>query len=129
MTATIEPAEDLRRRWRPSPNAVDAAVRALQNTPDADLAIVPMYQPGKAFGFWTVGQQVETVDAGPDDVLLAVSGHEPRNNLPAFRTAQDVAFERASAKLAEHGRGTTAYAVVRRDATWAVFEEILSARD
>lgn len=129
MTTTVDPAEDLRRRWRPSPSAVEAAVRALQNAPDADMAVVPMYQPGKTFGFWTVGQQVETVDGGPDDVLLAVTGHEPKNNVLAFRAAQDIAFERASAKLAEHGRGTTAYAVVRRDATWAVFEEVLSARD
>jgi hypothetical protein len=128
MTTPIGLNEDRRLRWVPSATALDIATRALESQPDADMAVVPMYQPGKIYGIWQVGQRVETVEAGFEDVLLAVNSHTPSGAIPSLITVRDTAFQRASEALREHGKGTTSYAVVSRDGSCAVFEEVLSDR-
>lgn len=123
--------EDLRRTWRPSDTALTAAVHALEARPDADVAVVPLYQPGKRYGQWTLGQRVCSVEAEPDQVLLAMKGRVEDGDVPGLHIVRDTAFDLAMAALRGHGdgKGTTAYAIVRRDRTFTVFEEILSAVD
>lgn len=130
MTTSADPSEDLRRRWIPDKAAVQAALDALEGEPAAEVAVIPMYQPGKTYGIWDVGQRVETIALTGDDVLLAVNSSATDGPVPGVRAAQDKAFELASLALAGcgDGKGTTAYAVVRRNGRTAVFEEILSAR-
>lgn len=62
MTGTGCPAEDLRRRWMPAQRAVRHGRALLAAEPDADLAVVPLYQPGKQYGIWLFGQPVQTVE-------------------------------------------------------------------
>jgi hypothetical protein len=119
----IDPYEDLRARFRPSRTAIEIAVAALAGDPEAEAAIVPMYMPGKRYNEWEVGQRVESVK-------LALLGF-PASQVAERPTLQDrrqEAYDLASAALAAIGSGTTAYAIVGRDGTAMVFEEILSAR-
>lgn len=132
MTTKTDQWDDLRRRFGPTKTAVAAAHAALMNHADADVAVVPLYMPGKSYAAWTTGQQVETVELSGDDVLVGAdsrrpSGSIPAGEVPAVRDMIVRAFELASAALAEHGPGTTGYAIVRPDGTVTVFEEILSA--
>lgn len=121
----IDPYQDQRERYRPSPKAVTTALAALKAEPAAEAVVVPMWQPGKSYGIWRVGQVVASIELEGDDVLLA---YPPHGCGPTIRDQQDKAYELAGAELAKHGAGTTSYAVVRPEGTWAVFEEILSAR-
>lgn len=127
MSTTTDPAEDLQRRWRPSATAVAAAMAALEATAEADVAVIPMYQPGKVYDIWEIGQRVETVELEQPDVLLAVNSHNPEGTVPGVSAMKDRAFELAKQALAAEGGGTTAYAVLRRNGRCSVFEEILSA--
>jgi hypothetical protein len=106
-----EAERDMHARWLPEPAAIDRAVTALAAAePGCTLAIVAMAQPGKTRGFWEVGQEVETV---PELVWLC-----GEDNLFEATGAAEVA---ARAWLGDRP-GTTAYAIVMRDGTAAVFE-------
>lgn len=124
----VDPHEDRRIRFRPSPAAVQAAVASLETHPDAEAVVVPMYMPGKTYNCWTVGQRVLSVELPASLMLLGVTNRRPESQLPTIDERRQEAFDLAMAALAEHGHGTTAYAVVRRDGSAMVFEEILSAR-
>lgn len=117
--------QDMRARWCPSESAVKHAVALLNVEPFADYAVVPMVQPGKHYGCWEVGQEVVTV---PGVVLLAVnnSTSEPlpyATPVPGYSWARNEAWEIARRYLAD-ADGTTAYANISRDGTFAVFEDI-----
>ena len=117
---TADPiAADLQERWLPEQSAIDLAVRRLASNPTADYAAVPMYQPGKEFGWWALGQEVCTV---PDVVFIGVNSFESRGDVPSFAWARNAAAEVAREHLA--GRpGTVGWACVNREGHAAVFED------
>lgn len=117
----MDPHQDLRERWLPTGDAVQRALALLEAEPDADVAVIPMYQPGKTYGIWTVGQEVCTVSGR---AFLAVDSFERRGDLPDYGWARDAASKFARATMGDLP-GTTAWAVVRRDGTAVVFEDIL----
>ncbi|OLF13490.1 hypothetical protein [Actinophytocola xanthii] len=79
-----------------------------------------MYQPGKQYGIWLVGQPVTTV---PGVVFLAAIHTEPVEGIPNFSWARNAACHLARERLRADGRGgTVAYAVIRHDSV-AVFED------
>jgi hypothetical protein len=121
---------DLQARWLPTEQAVKMARAAVRAAVEANLAarphdivaIVPMYQPGKEHGWWTIGQRVETV-AGV--VLVAYSGAgETPKDLMDYHKARDLAERTARGYLGDE-EGTTATAVVDLDGKAAVFEGYL----
>ncbi len=75
MSDNVTPPEDLRARWLPTDASVRRARALLDAEPRAGLAAIPMVQPGKHYGIWTVGQEVQTV-AGA--VFIGVSSGEYR---------------------------------------------------
>jgi hypothetical protein len=114
-------ADDMRTRWLPTPAAVRHARALLAAEPDAEMAVIPMYQPGKRHGWWEVGQEVVTV-AGV--VFLGVSAFEPPADspVPSYSWARHAATELAEAQLGDRP-GTVAYAVVSApDGDVSVFE-------
>jgi hypothetical protein len=75
VTDSKDPAEDLRLRWLPTDRSVRHARALLAAEPTADVAVVPMFQPGKQYGIWTVGQLVSTV---PGVVFIVHRGEQLR---------------------------------------------------
>lgn len=122
MSTTVDPAQDLRERWLPADSAVKQARAMLDTCPAADTALIPMCQPGKTRGFWTVGQQVETVHGV---ILLAYGGYESDQpeGVPTYGWALNTAEAIAADQLGDRP-GTTGHAVVTRDGHVAVFEGI-----
>lgn len=120
--SAVHPADDMAARWLPSDEAVRQARAALDAEPRADLAAIPMVQPGKTRRIWTVGQPVETVE---DLVFLGVnsSGDEGRGPVPSWSAARDAASEAAKAARGDRP-GTVAYAVVSRDGHVTVVEDV-----
>lgn len=118
---SLTPQQDLEARWRPSETAVKHAVALLRSEARADYAIVPMILPSKRHGVWTVGQKVETV---PGVVLLGVNSFDPEwaDEVPSYSWARNESWEIAKRHLADR-EGTTGYASIRPDGTWAVFED------
>jgi hypothetical protein len=115
----VNAAEDLAARWLPEQSAIDLAVRRLEASPSADYAAVPMYQPGKEFGWWEAGQEVCTV---PDVAFIGVNRFEAEGDVPSFAWARNAAAEVAREHLG--GRpGTVAWASVNREGHAAVFED------
>jgi len=53
---TITAYDDLNTRWHPSAEAEQKARDLLVAKPCADMAIVPLVQPGKVHGIWDTGQ-------------------------------------------------------------------------
>jgi hypothetical protein len=131
-----DPEQDRVRRWNPHPTAVRHARALLDAEPEADLAVIPLFQPGKTRNWWTCGQPVHTVFGV---VLLSQNTFTPTGLIPGHSWARDaasrIASERLRAYAAEHpetrtedgGIGTVAWATVRRDSTHtAVFEDMLT---
>lgn len=120
--SAVNPADDLAARWLPTDEAVRQARAALDTEPRADLAAIPMVQPGKTRGVWTVGQAVETVKGL---VFLGVDGShdESRGPVQSWSAARDAASGAAQAARGDRP-GTVAYAVVSRDGRVAVFEDV-----
>ncbi|MCW2898658.1 MAG: hypothetical protein JWO67_923 [Streptosporangiaceae bacterium] len=112
-------AQDMRDRWLPSETAVRHARALLDAEPAADLAVVPMLQPGKTHGIWTLGQEVETV---PGVVFICINSFTNTAALPGYSWCRGAAAAVARDVLA--GRdGTVGYANVSRDGHVAVFED------
>lgn len=124
---------DLERRWHPHPRAIQHAKALLHAEPDADIAVIPMFQPGKDESWWVSGQQVVTVFGV---VLLSVNSSSPTGLIPSYSWARNTASAIAAARLTSYSAqhpdvrspsgeiGTVAYAVVRRDSPYAaVFED------
>jgi hypothetical protein len=107
-------------RWLPAPSATAYAMRLLDTTQDADVAVIPMVMPGKVPGRWATDQEVETV-AGA--VFLATDPDSPGSCLlPGFETARDLALALARAALGERP-GMIGWATVERDGTVSATEE------
>lgn len=125
--AMSEEEADLRARWRPTDTAVRHAVALLNAEPAADLAAIPMVQPGKTYGCWRVGEQVETV---PGAVFLGVNSFDvPEGSpVPSYSLARHWASEVARAHLGDR-EGTVSWVTVRRDGNWSVSEDILGASE
>jgi hypothetical protein len=120
VTGTTSLGDDLRLRWLPTRQAVRHARALLAAEPAADFAVVPLYQPGKQYGIWMLGQVVNTVQGA---VFLAVNSSEPTAGVPTLGWAREAACLVAREQLRIDGRGgTVAYAVVRADSV-AVFED------
>jgi hypothetical protein len=118
----MDPYIDMTQRWWPTDTAVKQAKAALDAQPDADLAAIPMVQPGKTRGYWKVGQAVETVEG---QVFLGVNADNGRGAVPSWSEARNSAAEAASEARGDRP-GTVAYAVVARDDDQvAVFEDVL----
>jgi hypothetical protein len=99
-------------RWQPDPRAV-AQARAILATYGGstnELAVIPMYQPGKERGIWEMGQQVVTVRGA----IFTGNHHESGNGLLSYAWAREAAAQVAEAQLGD-AAGTAAYAVVRAD--------------
>ena len=107
---------DRAERWTPSPPAREMAAAMLAAAPGAEMVIVPLVQPGKARGIWTMGQVVVTV---PGVYLLAgdVPGAMP------YREARDMALQAAEDAAHGYAAGTTAFALIERDGCVVVFED------
>ena len=118
----MTPEQDMRERWLPSDAAVRHAKALLAAEPAADLACIPMTQPGKTRGIWLTGQQVQTV---PGAVFIGVNSFDGTTpGVPSFGWARNMAVH--VARLALGGKdGTVAYAAVERDGYVAVFEDAL----
>lgn len=124
-----ETAEDLRTRWWPAPTAVAHAKALLAAEPAADMAVIPMYQPGKQVGLWTYGQEVRTVHGVIFLAANRFTDPEPGSApIPPYswarNAAEDVAAtERVASWKARctadpsrmHAPGTTGHATVTRD--------------
>lgn len=133
-----DPDQDRQRRWLPHPQAVRHAQALLNAEPRADLALIPMYLPGKTEGFWASGQPVHTV-AGV--VLLSQNTFRPTGFVPGHSWARDMAARIAALELhawaAAHPTvgnrtgqiGTVGWATVHRDGFVAVSEDCLSPTD
>jgi hypothetical protein len=131
MTDTTNLAEDLAARWLPTIEARQQAAAAVRvavhqlGVPARDVtALVPMIQPGKERGIWTLGQAVETI---PGVILVAYSGagEVPVPGLLDYHEARNIAETIGRNRLAETGRlGTTGYAAVDEDGEAAVFEGV-----
>lgn len=121
-TPDISPDEDRHRRWVPSDTARAQAAAVLAAHPFAEHVIVPMYQPGKQRGVWTVGQEVRTV---PHCVFPANrTMNDPQAGTLDHGTARTLAEALAVnyAKARGVTTGTAGYALLYRDGDWAVFE-------
>ena len=108
---------DMEQRWRPSSFAVAQAKALLDAMLLADYVIVPMVQPGKVHGIWTIGQKVMTV---PGALFLA-SKRDRYTTIPSYSWARNEALSVAERALGDQ-EGTVAYAAIDRDGDWAVFE-------
>jgi hypothetical protein len=126
---------DLADRWLPTPESLAHARALLAADPAADVAMIPMIQPGKVHGWWTIGQEVRTV---PGVIFLAADRDEPRGSILGYSHARRLCELVAQEVLVQmweqrrdadpsrlHCPGTTAYACYSRDTgNAAVFEGI-----
>jgi hypothetical protein len=131
-SALADPAADLRARWLPTPFAIAHATALLDAEPSADIAIIPMIQPGKTRGIWTTGQEVRTI-AGV--VFIAANDDTGNDRVNGYQWAREACRQLAGQALADswkahsdadrprHAPGTTAHAVVTRDGNASVFED------
>lgn len=120
----IDPIEqDKRDRWVPDPAAVAVAVAALKAADPTDsldlLAAIPMVQPGKTHGWWTIGQEVETVMGA---VFLGRNRCDGAGSYPSYGTARNAASVVARGALGER-EGTVAWVTVESDGYWSVHED------
>jgi hypothetical protein len=115
--------EDFAARWHPDPDAVTAAVAALNLEPAAvDLAAIPVYFPGKEAGYWTTGQEVRTV---PGVVFCGVNSFNGPPGLRGYDWARNQAARAAWAAMGDQP-GTVGWATVRRDGTAHICEDHLT---
>lgn len=134
-----DPEQDRVRRLNPHPQAVLHGRALLAVEPQADFAVIPMFLPGKKYGWWCSGQPVHTVFGV---VLLSQNTFDPKGVIPGHSWARDTAAAIAAGRLrafaVEHpdvrsesgGIGTVAYAVVRpNEPHTAVFEDILTPEE
>jgi len=116
-------AQDKADRWLPTGAAVRHAQALLAAEPLADLAAIPMIQPGKTYGWWRLGQQVETV-AGV--VFIGINGDAPAGSaVPDYAWARDMASMVAATVLGADREGTVGWATVDRDGYVTVTEDCI----
>lgn len=104
--------EDLNKRWQPTARAVRHARALLDAEPAAQMALIPIYLPGKQRSWWNADQAVKTV---PGLVILAVNSREGVPGVTDYGTARNMASEIALSALRADGRGgTVSWATVYR---------------
>lgn len=114
---------DMRERFHPTQAAVAHATALLEAEPRAELAYIPIYLPGKVYGWWELGQEVVTV---PGVVLIAANSFEDAEDIPSGVWARDTAAAVARQELQRRKRGgVPGWAVVRRNGHVATFEDPL----
>lgn len=111
---------DMRLRMLPTETSIRHAKALLDAEPLADVAVIPMYFPGKRRGWWEISQEVRTV---PGVVFVAVNSFEASEHVPSASWARDTASNMA--KEAMQVEGTTGWAYVWRDGHVSVTEDIL----
>lgn len=82
------------------------------------LVVVPIALPGKRYGFWTEGQDVEH----PPGLFLAFERADGGSH--SYGTARNLAENAAQQwlDLFHDGKGSPAYCLISRDTSAAVFE-------
>lgn len=116
----LTPAADMEARYRPSEDQIAVARAMFATAPNARRwhVVVPLALPGKAPGVWIIGQEVRPIPGA----WLARS-YVGRDSAYAHSKARDAADAAAAEWLtAWNLTGGTAYAVIREDGTWAVFD-------
>lgn len=118
---SVTPEQDLRARWLPTAASVRHAWALLDAEPRADLAAIPMVQPGKTYGLWTVGQEVQTV---PGAVFIGINSFDADDSgeVPSYAWARNAASDVARSVLSDRP-GTVAWASVDREGHVVVFED------
>lgn len=110
-TTTTNPADDLRMRMVTSDEQMAEALAALEGNDSFEFALVPLAYPNKDRGFWTLGQEV--IQPAGAFVLC--------NNDDSYREARQTVCAFAASLMEQ---GMTGYAVVRRDGSAAMFEDM-----
>lgn len=124
-----EVEKDMRLNMVPAPLAVVMAEKLLESDSRADVAVIPLYFPGKQRHWWTVGQETETVLGV---VILAVNStfaqapgnRDPETGFPTVSWARNAASKIAKDFLGDR-EGTTGWAYIWRDGTFSVTEDLL----
>jgi hypothetical protein len=116
---TTTPEEDIARWDLPAEQAEHSAFVAAKL--GYDMCLVPFFLPGKTFGIWTVGQEVEIA---PSTVGFCMNNNFDGNDV------REVACNWARDHMAKGRKGTWGFFVVRADgphhATTPAFEDIMS---
>src|SRR5687767_5399207 len=105
--------QDLAERMRPTTEQVIVAVAAA-HTAGTAYALVPIAFPGKTWGFWRHGQEVEH----PDGAWPTTGGSD-------YSEASQAASVAAAVALGERP-GTVGWTVIDREGNWSVFESPLT---
>lgn len=110
--------DDLTARMRPDENDIDFAQFAMRDC-RTEMALTPIWFPGKEYGIWDADTVVESGNAG-----IAVAC----NNDDSYREAREEVVLYAVKAMGERP-GTVGYVVHRvapdGEPHWSVFEEIL----
>ena len=108
--------DDLTARMKPAWLDIEIARFAIEEE-GTEMALTPIFFPGKEYGIWTADTEVDTV-------TYAVAC----NNDDSYRDARESVLLEAVKAMGERP-GTVGYVVHRivdGETAWAVFEEILS---
>jgi hypothetical protein len=125
-TADLTAYETELAAWVPDATAQALGAAVIAAVPGATMAIVPMVQPGKIHGVWTLGQTVVTVP-GVAIAAANVWAGAPEGTLP-YHAAKDAAAKIAKDYLTANYTcgGTVATAIIHADGTPpATFEDYL----
>jgi hypothetical protein len=116
MTSTVNVHQaDLEARFCPSRFQMATAAAMLAANPGAHSVVVPIALPGKSPGWWEAGQAVEY----PPGYFLAITNDwDGPESYAAARNEAEAVSERHMVAVT----GTTAYASIRPDGTFAVYE-------
>ena len=110
---------DLTARMKPAWLDIEMARFAIEEE-GTEMALTPIFFPGKEYGIWTADTEVDTV-------AYAVAC----NNDDSYRDARETVLLEAVKAMGERP-GTVGYVVHRivdGETAWSVFEEILSPAD
>lgn len=108
--------DDLTARMKPAEADIEIARFALEEE-GTEMALTPIFFPGKEYGIWAADTEV-------DSVTYAVAC----NNDDSYREARETVVLEAVKAMGERP-GTVGYVVHRvvdGETAWSVFEEILS---
>lgn len=122
--ATVTPLADLQARMRPTDEQLAMAARELAAQAETwpgitdFLAAVPLAQPGKQYGAWTIGQPVEPVEG----CWVGRNTFDSDAEGGSYAEARDNAADAARDHLGTRP-GTVAWVTVSPDGHWSVHED------
>lgn len=108
--AHIAAEQDMRDRWLPTETQLDLAVLMAKKT--GNDVVTALVQPGKEYGFWSIGQEVEPV---------MVFAEFDRHDVDQAEARRSAVTSAARAQLGDRD-GTVSWVWVRADGTASVFE-------